>query len=182
VHAGAQDYLRPPGVFYGRLMTIDDSARAWRRVGMRECAHDWQWRNVPLPEAHLGVGAVALLLSIVRPQRLPWRCSGHAGWPLVIGGVTLAALATRAAGRTDLAAPDQIVTDGPYALSRHPMYVAWTAIYVGTALVGRAAWPLLLTPLLAWLTHRDVSREEQRLIDAFGPAYVAYQQRVRRYL
>jgi len=161
---------------------MGDSARAWRCHGGHKCAQDWQWRNVPLPEAHLGVGAVAFVLSIVRPQRLPWRWSRLAGWPLIIGGLTLAALATRAAGRTNLAAPDQIVTDGPYALSRHPMYVAWTALYVGTALVNRAAWPLLLTPLLAWLTHRVVSREEQRLIEAFGPTYVAYQQRARRYI
>jgi protein-S-isoprenylcysteine O-methyltransferase Ste14 len=163
-------------------MTKRGTARAWRWDGTLECAQDWQWRNVPLPEAHLGVGAVAFVLGIVRPQRLPWRWSRLAGWPLIIGGLTLAALATCAAGRTDLEAPDQIVTDGPYALSRHPMYVAWTALYVGLALVGRAAWPLLLTPLLAWLTHRDVSREEQRLVDAFGPTYVAYQQRVRRYM
>jgi protein-S-isoprenylcysteine O-methyltransferase Ste14 len=160
---------------------MGDSARAGRWDGWHEYAQDWQWRNVPLPQAHLGVGAVAFVLSVVRPLRLPWRRSTLAGWPLIIGGLTLAALATRAAGRTNLAAPDQIVTDGPYALSRHPMYVAWTALYVGAALVGRAAWPLLLSPLLAWLTHRDVSREEQRLIEVFGPTYVAYQQRVRRY-
>ena len=161
---------------------MSDSARAWWWDGAHECAQDWQWRNVPLPEAHLGVGALAFVLSIVYPQRLPWRWSRLAGSPLLIGGLTLAALATCAAGRTDLAGPEQIVTHGPYALSRHPMYVAWTAIYVGTALVRRAAWPLLLTPLLARLVHREVYREEQRLIDAFGPTYLAYQQRVRRYV
>lgn len=159
-----------------------DAARTWRWAGWHECAHAWRWRNVPLPEAHLGVGAVALVMSVVRPQQLSWRGSRHAGWPLIMGGLTVAALATCAAGRTDLAAPDRIVTRGPYALSRHPMYVAWTAIYVGTTLVARAVWPLLLTPLLAWLTHREISREEQRLSDAFGPAYVAYQERVRRYV
>lgn len=163
-------------------MATGDDARARRWGGARDCAESWQWRNVPVPEAHLGVGAVAFVLGVVRPRRLPWRWSRLAGWTLIIAGLTLAALATCAAGRTDLEAPDQIVTHGPYALSRHPMYVAWTALYVGTALVGRAAWPLRLTPLLAWLIHRDTAREEQRLIAAFGPAYASYRQRVRRYI
>lgn len=81
-----------------------------------------------------------------------------------------------------MARPDRVVTDGPYAMSRHPMYVAWTAIYLGVALVARTAWLLLLTPLLVVLIRREIAREEERLAEIFGPAYVAYQARVRRYL
>lgn len=81
-----------------------------------------------------------------------------------------------------MARPDRVVTDGPYAMSRHPMYVAWTAIYLGVALVARTAWLLLLTPLLVVLIRREIAREEERLTEIFGPAYVAYQARVRRYL
>jgi protein-S-isoprenylcysteine O-methyltransferase Ste14 len=48
------------------------------------------------------------------------------------------------------------VTDGAYVLSRHPMYVAWTALLLGMAFVLRTAWLLLLMPVLAVLIHREV--------------------------
>lgn len=137
---------------------------------------------MPLPEAHLTLGALALVMNVLRPRRIAWQPSPHVGWPLIAGGTALAAWATRAAGETDLARPDRLVTDGPYAVSRHPMYLAWTAIFLGTALVMRAAWLLLLVPLLVVLTRRELEREEERLAEAFGAAYSAYRARVRRYL
>lgn len=142
----------------------------------------WRWSNVPVPEAHVYLGIVALVTSVVRPRRISWPLSRPVGWTLVVAGVTVAVWATRAAGRTDLVRPDRVVADGPYALSRHPMYVAWTAIYLGVALAARAGWPLLLSPLLVVLIRREIEREEERLTEAFGTAYVAYQARVRRYL
>jgi len=135
-----------------------------------------------LPEAHLYLGAIALVMSVLRPRRIPWRLSRRVGWPLVISGLTIAAWATHSAGQTDLASPNRVVTDGPYAMSRHPMYVAWTTIYVGVACVTRRAWLLLLTPLLVVLIRREIEREEERLTELLGPAYTAYRTRVRRYL
>ena len=142
----------------------------------------WRWRNVPVPEAHLGVGAVGLLMTVRRPRLIAWPAAPRIGWPLIAGGVALAAWATRAAGATDLARPDRLVTSGPYGRSRHPMYVAWTAIFLGLACVIRTAWLVRLMPLLAVLIHRETRREEERLADAFGTSYHAYQARVRRYM
>ena len=142
----------------------------------------WRWSNVPLPEPHLGLGAVAFMMNVLRPRRITWQPSRRIGWPLIVGGVALAAGATHAAGGTALARPDQLVSNGPYAVSRHPMYVAWTAIYLGTALVTRTTWPLLLAPLLIVLTRREIVREEKRLAEVFGSAYTAYQARVHRYV
>lgn len=135
-----------------------------------------------MPETHVYLGIVALVRSVVRPRRISWRLSRRVGSPLVMAGIVVAVWATRAAGRTDLARPDRVVADGPYAMSRHPMYVAWTAIYLGVALVARAGWLLLLTPLLVVLIRREIEQEEERLTEAFGTAYVAYQAQVRRYL
>jgi len=142
----------------------------------------WRWSNVPVPEAHLGVGALGVALSILRPCRMTWQPARHLGWPLIAGGVALAAWATHAAGATALDQPDRLVTSGPYARSRNPMYVAWTAIFLGTALVIRAAWLLLLLPLLAALIDRETHREEQRLTDVFGSDFDTYKAKVRRYL
>jgi len=135
-----------------------------------------------VPEVHLGIGAVGLVMTVLRPRRIAWEPAARTGWSFIVGGVTLAAWATHAAGATDLAHPDRLVTGGPYAVSRHPMYVAWTAIFIGSALVIRTAWLLLLAPLLAVLIHRETRREEERLADAFGTSYHAYQARVRRYM
>jgi protein-S-isoprenylcysteine O-methyltransferase Ste14 len=125
---------------------------------------------------------VGSVLSALWPRRITWGPGHLIGWPLIFGGVALVSWATRTAGATDLARPDQLVTGGPYALSRHPMYVAWTALFVGMALVARAAWLLLLMPVLAVLIHRETRREEERLAQVFGVDYSRYQARVRPYL
>jgi protein-S-isoprenylcysteine O-methyltransferase Ste14 len=104
------------------------------------------------------------------------------GGPLIISGAVLAGWATWAAGRVDLECPERIVAHGPYAVSRHPMYVAWTLIYLGVALVLNMSWLLVLLPLLGLLVHREARREESRLEDAFGEAYRTYRRRVRQYL
>jgi protein-S-isoprenylcysteine O-methyltransferase Ste14 len=150
----------------------------------RNAARAWRWGNIPIPEAHqVGLGA-GILLQVVRPLSLPWPAwIGHAcGWPLVLGGVWLGAWAVRAAARVDLERPTELVDRGPYAVSRNPMYLAWTAGYLGVALVARTAWPLLLLPVVLVATHVAVLREERSLERRFGAAYGSYKTSVRRYL
>jgi protein-S-isoprenylcysteine O-methyltransferase Ste14 len=150
----------------------------------RNPARAWRWGNIPIPQAHLvGLGA-GTLLQAVRPWRLPWPAwIGHAlGWPLVLAGVWLGAWAVRAAARVDLERPTQLVDGGPYAISRNPMYLAWTAGYLGIVLIAGTAWPLLLLPAVLVATHVAVLREERSLERRFGAAYRSYQTSVRRYL
>jgi protein-S-isoprenylcysteine O-methyltransferase Ste14 len=104
------------------------------------------------------------------------------GWPLILAGLWLGAWAVRAAAAVDLERPDQLVHSGPYAFSRNPMYLAWTAGYLGAALVAGTAWPLLLLPVVLAATHVAVLREERSLERRFGAAYRSYKTSVRRYL
>ena len=90
--------------------------------------------------------------------------------------------ATNAAGEVSLAEPGQLVTSGPYSLSRHPMYVAWTLAYLGVALVLSSSWMLILFPVLAGWIHLESGREEERMFQTFGSAYTSYQARIGRYL
>jgi protein-S-isoprenylcysteine O-methyltransferase Ste14 len=143
-----------------------------------------RWGNVPIPQAHLvGLGA-GIVLQVVTPWSLPWPAwAGQGcGWPLVLAGLGLGAWAVRAAGAVDLERPDRLVDRGPYALSRNPMYLAWTLGYVGTSLVAGSAWPLLLLPGVLAVTHVEVLREERSLERRFGAAYRSYRASVRRYL
>jgi protein-S-isoprenylcysteine O-methyltransferase Ste14 len=144
----------------------------------------WRWGNVPLPETYLvGLGA-GLVLQVVAPWRPAWPAvAGRAvGWPLLLAGLGLAAWAVRAAAEVRLDRPGRLVRSGPYAVSRNPMYVASTAVYVGIALVAGAAWPLLLLPGVLLATHVVVVREERALEARFGAEYRSYRSAVRRYL
>jgi protein-S-isoprenylcysteine O-methyltransferase Ste14 len=62
------------------------------------------------------------------------------------------------------------------------MYVGWTLLYVGGALITRNAWMVAAVPVVAELIHRDVLREEHMLERAFGEEYAMYRKQVRRYL
>ena len=79
--------------------------------------------------------------------------------------------------------PTHLVTDGPYAMSRNPIYVALTAAYCAAALLIARAWPLvfLAAPLMV-MQRGIIPFEEQRMRAAFGERYEDYCRRVRRWI
>jgi len=78
--------------------------------------------------------------------------------------------------------PSTLISSGPYAISRNPMYVGWTLLYLGGALIRRNAWMVASLSVVAGVIHREVLREEHTLERAFGEEYVRYRKLVRRYL
>ena len=76
-----------------------------------------------------------------------------------------------------------LADDGPYALTRNPMYLGLAVVYLGVALLSNALWPLLFLPEAIVLTHLfAIRREEAYLASEFGDAYAAYRARVRRWV
>ena len=76
-----------------------------------------------------------------------------------------------------------LVIEGPYRLTRNPMYVGMLFLYLGVACWSGLMWPLLLAPVLVWAIHVTViGREERYLIRRFGDDYRRYQTQVRRWL
>ena len=76
-----------------------------------------------------------------------------------------------------------LVLDGPYRLSRNPMYVALSLLYAGFAVAFSLPITLaLLIPCLALLHRGVISREEDYLERKFGDEYRHYKTRVRRWL
>jgi protein-S-isoprenylcysteine O-methyltransferase Ste14 len=146
---------------------------------------NWKWSNVPIPLQHLlGLLLGGLLQALFR-QRLftvPW--IGHVlGWPMVAVGMGLSAWSVVEAGNVDVEAPTKLLTTGPYAKSRNPMYVGWALIYLGTALVANSIWMIALFPIVIVYTHVvDVRKEERFLATKFGDEFREYQRRVPRYL
>ena len=143
----------------------------------------WRSGNVPIPRVHVLALLSGFTLQAMVPRRLLRRARivRVIGWLFVAVGTTLAARAVRAAGTVDVSDPDVLVTGGPYARGRNPMYVAWTGIYVGVALVRNAAWPIVLLPVVVLWTHVTVLAEERELERAFGAEYRTYRERVPRY-
>jgi len=83
----------------------------------------------------------------------------------------------------DIEAPAGILTTGPYAFSRNPMYVGWIFINLGIALVANNLWMLLFLPIVILYTHKFVILDEEQILEGqFGEQYQVYKNDVRRYL
>lgn len=79
--------------------------------------------------------------------------------------------------------PAALITDGPFARSRNPVYVALLAVSLALAIVGSSLWFLGATLTLAAILDRVViPREEAVMRAAFGAAYEVYRGRVRRWV
>jgi protein-S-isoprenylcysteine O-methyltransferase Ste14 len=97
-----------------------------------------------------------------------------------IWGVSYAGCATRT---RNVGAP-QLVTNGPYAHLRNPLYLGNIFMYVG-AIIATGAW----LPYLMWLVifffsfqYMFIVRlEEKKLIELFGEEYEKYANAVPRY-
>jgi len=74
-------------------------------------------------------------------------------------------------------------TTGIYNISRNPMYVSLTLIYLGlTCLIGNW-WNIILFPILFFILQEYIiKREEKYLERAFGIEYTNYKRKVRRWL
>jgi protein-S-isoprenylcysteine O-methyltransferase Ste14 len=75
-----------------------------------------------------------------------------------------------------------LVTYGPFAWTRNPMYVAFLTLWLGWALWYGSIVLFLGLPLLWWHVTSLVPREERDLEARFGEAYLRYKQTVPRWL
>ena len=76
-----------------------------------------------------------------------------------------------------------LVTEGPYRLTRNPMYLGLIVLSLGIAFwVG--TWPMFLAPVALFATTNwvHIPFEEAKMRRQFGAAYDAYCARVRRWL
>jgi protein-S-isoprenylcysteine O-methyltransferase Ste14 len=76
-----------------------------------------------------------------------------------------------------------LVQDGPYRLSRNPLYVALVLVLAGFSVAFNNLWLAFGVLLLVALLDRLViAREEHVLAELFGAEYLAYRRRVRRWM
>ncbi len=76
-----------------------------------------------------------------------------------------------------------VVTEGPYRVSRHPMYVGFIGMLLGVAVLAGTLLPLLVVAMMFVLfTVRFVLPEERHMEEQFGEQYRSYRARVRRWV
>jgi undecaprenyl-diphosphatase len=75
--------------------------------------------------------------------------------------------------------PEALVVTGPYALMRHPLWLAQCLIVLGIALLAESGPGFILLVGVVILVHRlTVPEEEQRMAERFGRGYADYCGRV----
>lgn len=107
------------------------------------------------------------------------------GWPVAACGVAIVIAAMRELWRhgrglpVSALPPGTLVTAGPYAVVRHPIYLGYNLGICGAGLtIGSPALAWAVTPvfLALWLVYASV--EERWLIRRFGDAYDQYRREV----
>jgi len=147
-------------------------------------------RRFPFPPA---ITVIALVLSWLAgrawPILLSWPSwTAWVGWTLFVLPLPFAAVAVvtfrrRHTAVNPLGEVTTIVAEGPFKYTRNPMYVALVVNYLGAMLAFRFPWAaLLFVPVFLALHFGVIRPEEQHLEAVFGPSYVTYKRRVRRWL
>lgn len=118
---------------------------------------------------------------------LSFRAGMIAGSCLLIIGLAIAwaAISRMRRHRTTVEpgrSPTALVTDGVFAYSRNPIYVALVLGLAGLAVMADSVW-LLIAAAVLWIVLGMVIRSEERVIGEIFPAeYGDYKRRVRRWL
>jgi protein-S-isoprenylcysteine O-methyltransferase Ste14 len=144
---------------------------------------------VPPPLIYIGFFLVGMGLQRFVPiARMPVGIGHVLGAVLAFSCLMLATWSIRrfwASGTSivPIRSTTALVIEGPYRLSRNPMYMGLLLLYMGVACWFGLLWPLLLAPVLVGVMGAAViGREERYLTRKFGDEYRRYQAQVRRWL
>jgi protein-S-isoprenylcysteine O-methyltransferase Ste14 len=158
-------------------------------VGAKRNAGRRPWRTEIMLRLILVLLIVALLQSRSLRQLLAdtQRHVNHStilGWTgvaLCLLGFSVAISARRHLGRNwgmPMSRKEQpeLVTSGPYALIRHPIYTGLALAMLGSGIGVNVFWLLLLVPVGAYFIY-SARREEAIMLQAFPAQYAAYRAR-----
>lgn len=144
----------------------------------------WKWENVPIPPQHVVGMLLALTLNYLL-SGFSWSLpvsARSAGGLLVLLGILLIGWSVWVTGGIQVDNPAWLITSGPYAFSRNPMYLAWFLLYLGVSIAASSLWLLASLPIVVLYTHFfDILREEDLLAARFGQEFRAYCRKVPRY-
>ncbi len=143
---------------------------------------------VPPPILYVGAMILGVILNFFfaitfLPAVLAWTM----GVLLIVVGILLIVSAFRALIKVntplDPGLPTtSVVKGGAYRISRNPIYLSFTLIYLGVAFTFNLLWALvLLVAVLILIDRGQIPREEKYLEGKFGEEYLMYKETVRRW-
>ena len=147
-------------------------------------------RRKPLPPTYF---VIYLVLAIGLHFAVPWTklsrgfCN-YLGIPLVGVGIWLNLWADRLFKKEKITVKPfeqstYLIEEGPFAFSRNPMYLGMLVIIVGAVII--LGNPLSLIAAVSFFMTMEfgfIGGEEKVLEETFGPRFVDYKKRVRRWL
>ncbi len=75
-----------------------------------------------------------------------------------------------------------LATEGPYAMTRNPLYFGSLIMTLGILIAGRAYWLLLPIGLIYLALYLPaMKREEEELVQGYGDSFLEYSRRVPRF-
>jgi len=78
--------------------------------------------------------------------------------------------------------PERLVSSGPYAYSRNPMYLGHIIFLIGLTLALKSWLAALITIVVALWFHARVLGDEKKLVERLGQPYVKYLTSVKRWI
>lgn len=142
-------------------------------------SEDWSWQTrVGVTITHVILMPLTLIYSFFVPLATgTWWL--YVGLAVSIVGVVL----TLSASISFANAPVQLpITQGAYAVSRHPMYAASSLVYLGIGLAG-TSWVFVSFALLNVVGYALViPEEEQGMVARYGSTYEGYMRRTPRWI
>ena len=149
--------------------------------------------SIPWPPIlFLGAIALAFVLGIYLP--LPWLPKSFSegifavGVMMAVGGFAFSiyALRTLKAHATTVdptRAAEKLVTSGPYALSRNPIYLGNTVLTFGLGIAFSNPWFFITGIIAAMATNiLQIIPEEKHLAHRFGKQWRSYKKKARRWI
>lgn len=153
-------------------------------------SHPFAQKRRVLPPTYLllaivVMGALHLLVPWLQVVAFPWTMFGLV--PLAVGLVlNLVADANLKKHGTTVKPFEEssaLVTTGAYRISRHPMYLGFTLILVGIAVVMGTAVPFVVVAVFVVHMETAFVRVEENMMEArFGDEWRRYKARVRRWI
>jgi len=110
------------------------------------------------------------------------------GWILVLAGIVLNLWTDNLFKKYETTVkpylkPSQLILNGPFKISRNPMYLGMLLILLGASVLLKSV-VLTIIPVVYCIVMQIfyIRKEEQAMLQEFGPEYVKYKKKVRSWI